>query len=218
MIGDGDNTFDWAYVDNIIHGHLLAAEKLADKVHISVFDERTHVVEGSLPRRKVPTSANVSLSGGEPISDEEKRDLDPPLPATRNRFDQWFDVAHVDREKDVEDCYIPVAGQVFYITNGEPVPFWCWARAIWYQYAGYDKPLLKLPGFVGLAYAGVLEAIGKITGRTPAMTPTKVKYSIAKRYYNIEKARRMLGYEPIVGLQEGLERSVAVSPACPVSG
>lgn len=209
-MGDGENSFDWTYVDNIIHGHLLAAEKLADKVHVSVFDERTPVVQGSLPRRKLPTSETAPLTGDN-LTEEEKKELDPPLPAVRNRFDQWFDVCQLDREKHAEDCYIPIAGQVFYVTNGEPVPFWSWARAIWYEYAKYDRPLRALPGFVGLAYAGVLETIGKITGRPSLMTPAKVKYSIAKRYYNIEKARRLLGYEPIVGLQDGLERTIAVS-------
>jgi len=208
-VGDGKNIFDMTYVDNVVHAHLLAAEKLADTVHISVFDDRTHVVQGSLPRRTLPTSETAPLSGGESLSEEEKKELDPPLPSTRNRFDQWFDITYVDREKDVDDCLVPVAGQVFYITNGEPVPFWCWARAIWYEYAGYEKALWALPTSIGMAYASVFDVIGRITGKPQAMSATKMKYSVAKRYYNIEKARCMLGYEPLVGIDEGLKRSIA---------
>lgn len=148
------------------------------------------------------------------LSEEEKKALDPPLPATRNRFDQWFDVDYVDREKDIDDCYIPIAGQVFYVTNGEPVPFWSWARAIWHEYASYDRALWALPTAVGMAYASVFDVIGRITGKPQAMSATKMKYSIAQRYYNIEKIRRMLGYEPLVGIDEGLKRSIAVCAVC----
>jgi sterol-4alpha-carboxylate 3-dehydrogenase (decarboxylating) len=28
QIGDGSNLFDWTYIDNIVHGHVLASDKL----------------------------------------------------------------------------------------------------------------------------------------------------------------------------------------------
>jgi sterol-4alpha-carboxylate 3-dehydrogenase (decarboxylating) len=34
-----------------------------------------------------------------------------------------------------------------------------------------------------------------------------VTFSCATRYYNVEKARRLLGYEPLVGMEEAVKRS-----------
>ncbi|KAL8283996.1 hypothetical protein RQP46_005109 [Phenoliferia psychrophenolica] len=52
-----------------------------------------------------------------------------------------------------------------------------------------------------------------LMGKTPNLTRGKVVYSTTHRYYNIEKARRVLGYEPIVGLQEGIKRAIAAYKA-----
>ena len=81
---------------------------------------------------------------------------------------------------------------------------------------------------MGLAAAEAGENICWMLGKVPSLTRGKVVYSTTHRYYNIEKvsrsfscalcdckliliaqARRVLGYEPIVGLQEGIKRAVA---------
>lgn len=205
-LGDNLNIFDTTYVDNVVHAHLLAAEKLEQKVHLSVFDHRRKPVQATLPRRKLPTSADAPLSGGESLSQEQREKLDPPLPAVRNRFDQWFDADNVADDSGM----ISVAGQAYYVSNGEPINFWAWGRTIWYEYAGYDKSMTLLPASVGFAFVQLMGLISSITGRANSMPADKVKYSVAKRYYNIEKARALLGYEPIVGLDEGLKKAVAV--------
>ena len=209
-LGDNENIFDLTYVDNVVHAHLLAAEKLEQRVPASVFEGRLQPTEGSLPRRTLPTSATAPMGGsGDSISPERRERLNPRLPAKRNRFDQWFDLQHVD--PDSEDGTIPIAGQAYYVSNGEPIAFWAWGRAIWYEYAGHDKTMFALPASIGFLYAQVLDIFSRITGRENIMSLDKIKYSIAKRYYNIEKARCMLGYEPVVGLDEGLKKAVAVS-------
>lgn len=45
-------------------------------------------------------------------------------------------------------------------------------------------------------------------GRTPKLTRRQVKYSCMTRYYDVGKAKKRLGYAPIVGLGEGIEKSV----------
>ena len=47
-------------------------------------------------------------------------------------------------------------------------------------------------------------------GKEAGFTRYRVGYSCATRYHNIEKARRVLGYEPEVGLEEGVRRMVEV--------
>ena len=199
------------YIDNVIHAFLLAGEKLDSKVHISVFDQRIKPTNASFPRRILPTSASIRLPEDVAVQQTKAETdvLDLALPPMRNRFDQWFDLQHIDPENPT-DAYIPVAGQAYYISNGEPLSFWAFARALWFEYAGYTKSTWKLPAEVGLLYVTIENAICRLFGRHSSMPKEYVYYSIAKRYYNIEKARRMLGYEPIVGLNQGIHMGVKV--------
>ena len=45
-------------------------------------------------------------------------------------------------------------------------------------------------------------------GRPSKLTRRQVRYSCMTRYYDISKAKRRLGYAPIVGLDEGIQRGV----------
>lgn len=209
-IGGGLNNFDWTYVGNVVYAHLLALEKLDTSVPVEIFDDRLPPVKGSLPRRKLPTSMSAPLS--KPSAEEvafvgQGGKIDPPLPAARNRFDQFFDI-----DTEAENGRVPVAGQAFYITNGEPIPFWAWARALWYEYAGHDQKMINLPTEIGLIYARVVSAACWLAGKESSLPVASVYYSTSKRYYNIEKARRVLGYEPQTTLVDGMKEAVAVSP------
>lgn len=209
MMGSGENLWDWTYIDNVVHAHLLAATKLGDSVHYTVFNERLRPVAASIPRRMIPTSKNVpSTSGDQVVAQDDS--IDPPIPATRNRLDQWFDLQYVP-EEDKDVAYLPIAGEAYFITNGEQVPFWNWARKIWHEYAGHSKKMFGLPVDIGLAYATIENALCSLMGKESAIPKNRISLSVCKRYYNIEKARKMLGYEPVIGLDEGLKIAVKVS-------
>ncbi|KAK0187974.1 C-3 sterol dehydrogenase [Armillaria mellea] len=136
-------------------------------------------------------------------------------PVVRTRFDALGDSA-VARSKLLYPVHSPlaVAGQAFFITNGEPCYFWDFMRVVWHQldliFPDKRKPRspFVLPKPVGMAAATLLEWIGWVTGRPAALTPFRVTYSCASRWHNIEKARRVLGYEPRVSLEEGVKRLV----------
>ncbi|KAI5481891.1 C-3 sterol dehydrogenase [Pseudohyphozyma bogoriensis] len=209
QIGSNTNLFDWTYVDNVVHAHLVAAERLEEKVPFSSLDTRISGVDADLPRRKLPTSEfrpESLLEKEKSLNPEFINNTTPdaPLLAARTRYDQFYPGAAHPEE-------YAVAGQAFFITNGEPIGFWDFGRAIWAEYNGYvPKFTVKLPVDVGLAIASVGETATWALGRPPPnLTRGKVMYSTVHRYYNIEKARRVLGYEPIVGLQEGIKRGVA---------
>jgi len=59
-----------------------------------------------------------------------------------------------------------------------------------------------------LFIGGLLEWTMWAVGRQPKLTRRQVKYSCMTRYYDIGKAKRRLGYTPIVGLEEGIRRGV----------
>lgn len=147
QVGDNTNLFDFTYVENVAHGHLLAAAALL----------KTHK-------------------------------LLPTVPLDTERVD----------------------GEAFFITNGEPVYFWDFARAVWHE-AGDRLPLSKVWQLdEGLAWSigTILEWAFWVVGKKPNLTRNQVRYSTMKKYHNIDKARRRLGYSPVVSLHEGIKRGV----------
>ncbi|KAF2025831.1 hypothetical protein EK21DRAFT_75509 [Setomelanomma holmii] len=147
QVGDNNNLFDFTYVGNIAHGHILALIALL----------QTHKMLSSIP---------------------------------------------LDHEK--------VDGEAFFITNGEPVYFWDFARAVWHE-AGDRLPLSKvwhLSADTAWVIGTILEWSFWVVGKTPNLTRAQVRYSSMNKYHSISKARTRLGYEPIVPLGEGIKRGV----------
>lgn len=150
------------------------------------------------------------------FNDANEGSLDQPI--IRTRFDQFSAVSLVMAKlRNPQVNPLQVAGQAFFITNGEPCYFWDFARKIWHQldahFPGHRKPknVFKLSKDLGLLAASGAELYGKLIGKEPAFTRFKVSFSCATRWHNVEKARRILGYEPDVGLDEGIESMVRVS-------
>ncbi|KAM0750736.1 hypothetical protein T439DRAFT_301719 [Meredithblackwellia eburnea MCA 4105] len=218
QVGNNENLFDWTYVDNVVHAHLIASERLDTKVPLAALETRYPPVDIDVPRRRLPTSTYRpesliadELSHNPTFKNDTKEE--EPLWAARNRFDQFFPGG-----KQPDHSY-EVAGQAFFITNGEPIGFWDFSRAIWFAYNGHEpKFIIPLPVEFGLFIAGIGEAVLWVFGKVPNLTKGRVTYSTTHRYYNIEKARRVLGYEPIVGLQEGIKRAVAAYKENETSG
>jgi len=136
-------------------------------------------------------------------------------PVVRTRFDAFSDVAIAKAKLYNPDTTpLQVAGQAFFITNGEPCYFWDFARAVWHHldtyFPGHREPkaITVLPKTVGLAAAVGSEWYSWMVGKEPTFTKFKVTFSCTTRWHNIEKARRVLGYEPEVGLTEGVKRMV----------
>lgn len=100
------------------------------------------------------------------------------------------------------------AGEAFFITNGEPVYFWDFMRAIWKRYQNpINEKFTVLPFWLGLVLGGACDAVAAVTGKEMAFSTFRVKFTTLNRYFNIKKAKLRLGYEPIVSLEEGLKRA-----------
>lgn len=147
-------------------------------------------------------------------------DPNPPVsnrPVVRTRFDAFSDHS-ITRLKLHNPSINPmqVAGQVFFITNGEPVFFWDFARAIWNRLDMYfpdhrqPRSTFKLPRSVGLAAATGAEWFAWLAGKEATFTRFKIIFTCTTRWHNIEKARRVLGYEPEISVDEGIKRTVDV--------
>ncbi|MFW6049545.1 MAG: NAD-dependent epimerase/dehydratase family protein [Myxococcota bacterium] len=105
----------------------------------------------------------------------------------------------------------PVAGQPYFITNGEPMPFFDFVNWI---LRDLDMPTIRyaVPYPVAYAAASVAEALDSLRGGTlnteNGLSRFAVRYMCTHHYFSIDKARRELGYEPRVDLREGVKRSV----------
>ncbi|KAL8940947.1 MAG: hypothetical protein Q9216_002516 [Gyalolechia sp. 2 TL-2023] len=154
QLGDNTNLFDFTYVGNAAHAHILAAIAL--------------------------------------LTTSQKFGTMPPL-----------DFERAD-------------GVPFFITNTTPIYFWDFARAVWS--AAGDPVSLSAPSStlainetLGLFIATLMEWIFWIFfwgSKQPSMTRGIVKYSCMTRYFDTGKARRVLGYKAVWGLEEAVARTV----------
>ncbi|KAJ7693908.1 hypothetical protein B0H17DRAFT_482500 [Mycena rosella] len=102
-----------------------------------------------------------------------------------------------------------VSGQTFFITNGEPRPQWDFARLVWKGLGDDGKGrIIQIPRLVGLIMAVFAEAFCRITGSSTQFTAFSVRFLTGTQWYNINKARNILGYTPDVPLEEGIQRTV----------
>lgn len=146
QVGPNTNMFDFTYVENVAHAHLLAARALL----------------------LTAQSSTVPL----------------------------------DHER--------VDGEPFIVTNGEPVYFWDFTRAIW-RAAGSDKGtghVWEMSRELGLVLGFLSEIAFGIMRKPPTFNRQRIIYSCMTRYYDISKAQRRLGYKPQVSLSEGVKRAV----------
>lgn len=104
----------------------------------------------------------------------------------------------------------PAAGSIYFISQDEPVNLWEFVNAL---LVGLDIPPVRrkisLP--VARAIGGVMEVVYrafKLKGE-PRLTRFLASELAMSHYYNISRAKRDLGYQPQVSIEEGLRRTVA---------
>ncbi len=101
----------------------------------------------------------------------------------------------------------PVAGQAYFVTNGEPMAFFEFVERFLVQ-MGYPRIQGRVPYWLAYSAAAVAEAIDTLKGGTlnaeDGLTRFAVRYLNTHHYYRIDKAARDLGYQPKVSLDEGI--------------
>lgn len=251
QIGSNDNLFDFTYVGNVAHAHLLAADRLDDVISPFDFSYPLPDVTLSTGNYRVPTSKAHPIGPQQNPTEEEKLaakafetpidttreddlDLQPVLRTKMDQFSKAAQAAAVAEQQELEKQAgvdadaaeekkksmsallssekipneLAVAGQAFFITNCEPVYFWDFARTIWKGLGHIPSGRITLPPSIGMVLAELAELYSKITGKEAGFTRFRVKFATQKRYYNVERARRLLGYEPIVGVEDGIRRTI----------
>ncbi|WP_337175555.1 NAD-dependent epimerase/dehydratase family protein [Paludisphaera sp.] len=101
-------------------------------------------------------------------------------------------------------------GETFNLTDGEPVSKRRFVGSV-AELAGLPAPKRKIPLKLAKFLATVVEGGARLRGRKDAPIINKARYKFLGLHldYSIEKARRVLGYAPPYGFDEGIARSMA---------
>lgn len=160
---------------------------------------RAHILcaKALLQHRAAAFTSAVSLVGAPRSKDEEAEGVDR---------EKWLHTRDGELGK--------VDGEAFNITDGTPLPFYTFARKIWYN-AGdrteaADIRYVSMWLVVVTAWLNVLFYFVFTLGRKePEVGPRDVISLKKGRWLSIEKARKLLGFVPdIGGAEEGLKRGV----------
>ncbi|KAI0059109.1 hypothetical protein BV25DRAFT_1829436 [Artomyces pyxidatus] len=133
-----------------------------------------------------------------------------------NLFDWTYIVnaaeAHLlaaDRLAPEHPKHAQVAGRVFFISNGEPRPWWNLARGLWKE-AGHvqTRKVIAIPRSVAFVLAVFMEFFGWLFGKAPSLTRFRVTVCTTIRWCDISNARNALDYGPSIPLDEGIRQTV----------
>jgi nucleoside-diphosphate-sugar epimerase len=117
----------------------------------------------------------------------------------------------------VEDCIAGLLrcaasagrpGRVYNLVGERALPIRDLARAI-ADAVGRPLPATHLPRWIAYALGALCEAVPGLPASRLPLTRSRVTFMTESRTYSGRRARDELGFEPLVGLSEGLSRTVA---------
>jgi nucleoside-diphosphate-sugar epimerase len=162
---------------------------------------RPHVIFGPGDRRFIPAIVERAAKGKLRLSVGVGNDKLSDFTYVENLVDALL---AADERLTPES---PVAGQAYFITNGEPMPFFDFVRKVLAE-LNLPKIVGSVPYPIAYAAAAIKEALDTLRGGTlnaeDGMSRFAVRYMVRHHYFDIGKARRELGYVPRVSLEEGI--------------
>jgi len=104
-----------------------------------------------------------------------------------------------------------LGGRAWFVTNGEPIGFWEFVDRV-LSAMGMPPTRGRIPYRVAYAAAAVAEGVTSLLGRDAGpengFTRFAVRYMCTHHYFSIDRARRDLGYQPAVSIDEGIRRTI----------
>lgn len=101
----------------------------------------------------------------------------------------------------------PVCGQAYFLSDDTPINAGQFSIEL-AKNMGLDVPLVRVPNAVALALGALWERLYQVFGAPkPLFTVANVKLCDVDHYFSIGKAKRDLGYTPLVSTEEGLRRT-----------
>lgn len=96
------------------------------------------------------------------------------------------------------------SGKAYFISQGEPVPLWGWIDDLLVR-NGVAPLTRSLPKWGASIIAVCSEAVSRILSREPLLTRFLVCEMTTDHYFNISRARSLLGYNPKLSVREALD-------------
>ena len=97
-------------------------------------------------------------------------------------------------------------GEVYILAGSSPVTTRKLGETIAWA-LGVPAPRLNLPGGILFPLAKVMEITGKLVRKESPLTRSRLKLFTENYVYSSEKARREIGFKPLVNLPEGIKRT-----------
>ena len=102
------------------------------------------------------------------------------------------------------------AGEAFFISNNEPIPFRDFCLAVWAHFGHYPRFQIQIPERLAIVIGTLAEWTTWLMGTTATLSSGSVMDACGTRYFNLTKARKILGYKTRVGVEEGIRISCEV--------
>ncbi|XP_066390562.1 3beta-hydroxysteroid-dehydrogenase/decarboxylase-like isoform X1 [Miscanthus floridulus] len=119
--------------------------------------------------------------------------------------------ANICAEQALSSNAASVAGKTFFVTNDEPMETWEFMNCMM-EAMGCQRPRINLPAKMLTSAALLSKMIHHRLGfqmlSTPLLHPDTIYFLSCTRTFNTSRARRLLGYHPIVSLEDGIMRTV----------
>ena len=134
----------------------------------------------------------------------------------RNMWDMTYVENIAGACVDVAERLVPrsnVAGQAYFITNCEPVPFWKYSGNL-LEGLGYERPRIPLPFWLCFAIACIVEGILFLLRpwykprQPPSLSRARVRLLTTSRTFSCAKAKRDFGYEPQFDMEEAATKTI----------
>jgi sterol-4alpha-carboxylate 3-dehydrogenase (decarboxylating) len=121
--------------------------------------------------------------------------------------------AHYLAALKLQDPQSPVAGQAYFITNDEPTPFWAFIGRLLTEF-GSPRPERRISFAFAYLLAWFMELLRwflswlPLVNYRPSITRHLVCTVAKHHWFSCERAKKDLGYSPLVSLEDGLQITV----------
>ncbi|PQE23138.1 Sterol-4-alpha-carboxylate 3- decarboxylating protein [Rutstroemia sp. NJR-2017a WRK4] len=115
--------------------------------------------------------------------------------------------AHVLAAENLLSSNPTAAGETFFIQNNEPITFRHFSLAVWKEFGHIPPFSIHLPETMAWTAGFLAEVVSYLTGKSITLSRWSVNDACAVRYASGAKAKRILGYEARIGLEEGIRLS-----------
>lgn len=178
---------------------------------------RLALVYGERDSQCIPGNLHALQDGRQRYQIGDNQSLIDPLSVTNAARSHLHAAKALYRQTEDQSRRVDnrrVDGEAFFVTDGNPIPFWTFSRLIW-STAGdrtAREEVTIVPAWLMLCLASTVEwlywAFTLGLKRPRVLKRYIMEYTCKSRTYSIKKARERFGYEPVDDRDEQIQKGV----------